>query len=55
MFTMIDEYTRKSLAIEVQSKLNSQAVLDVLLDFIARWANARLFQRPRNRGRFEVC
>ncbi len=37
MLTVIDEYTRESLAIEVQRNLNSQDVLDVLRDlFVER-------------------
>jgi len=41
MLTVIDEYTRESLAIEVQRRLNSQDVLDVLRDlFVARGAPA---------------
>jgi len=39
MLTVIDEYTRECLAIEVQRKLNSQDVLDVLRDlFVQRGA-----------------
>jgi transposase InsO family protein len=39
MLTVIDEYTRESLAIEVQRRLNSQDVLDVLRDlFVERGA-----------------
>jgi putative transposase len=39
MLTVIDEYTRECLAIEVQRKLNSQDVLDVLRDlFVDRGA-----------------
>ena len=41
MFTVIDEYTRESLAIEVQRKLNSQDVLGVLRDlFVQRGSPA---------------
>jgi len=36
MLTVIDEYTRESLAIEVQRKLNSQDVLDVLRDLFVQ-------------------
>ncbi len=36
MLTVIDEYTRESLAIEVQHKLNSQDVLDVLRDLFVQ-------------------
>ena len=39
MLTVIDEYTRECLAIEVQRRLNSQDVLDVLRDlFVERGA-----------------
>ena len=39
MLTVIDEYTRESLAIEVQRRLSSQDVLDVLRDlFVERGA-----------------
>jgi transposase InsO family protein len=41
MLTVIDEYTREALAIEVQRRLNSQDVLDVLRDlFVQRGSPA---------------
>jgi len=36
MLTVIDEYTRECLAIEVQRSLNSQDVLDVLRDLFVQ-------------------
>lgn len=51
MLTVIDEYTRECLAIEVQRGLNSQDVLDVLRDlFVERGTPAYL--RSDNGGEF---